>query len=234
MDSSSSSLTIAKKSSLPTSERVLAARGGSSSGLDYEAVESKERRILEEYLHKRNFCNKEVCESLVIRIRASKNRKYDSKGNEIKYYTQYLTPNGSLFTSKADLHEFLTSKEQQSQIDDRKRSYATAVAGLKECYEELPLDCEGATILSWGTINTSQPFHSEYQLFPIGYKCEFNVPDSDLVLGGSTAPIQSLKCEIIESDRSPEFCVEANDNGIQVSAKSEAEVWAKVMRIVIV
>lgn len=207
-------------------------------------LEAKAKRELIQFLENKQIDPKHA-EVYQIHIRLQKKRNSSSGGDHGRksdgpgYSVTYSSPDGSILTSKTDVLNAISESKKRSSISQSKSNamaggnyaskrsdaHAQAKTALREAQAQLPMEIDGITVHSFGTLDTRSGFETLVQLYPVGYKCEQTITGMNFFKG---AVKQRVVCEVGELDGFPEFRITIKANGDTFLASTEVAAWKKV------
>jgi hypothetical protein len=111
------------------------------------------------------------------------------------------------------------NKNQRVINNSKKEFYLRAKEDFEEISCQLPHQFGNILVLSFGEIKSSQNFYTKDKIYPVGYKCEVTIKNSN--------SNNILLVEVVEMDNQLEFMVTLSSNRVLV-VSSEAEIFEKV------
>ena len=144
--------------------------------------------------------------------------------SDSSYSVHYSDKSGSILASKNDVYLYL-EKTPKAALNPaaakRLDAHTRAAKKLGKSIRSLPLDIDGITVVSFGSLSKNESFHTAVKIFPLGYQVEISYP---LARGGT----ETVICEIQSSNALPLFSVRVVSSGRKYTGETEREVWDEV------
>jgi hypothetical protein len=115
---------------------------------------------------------------------------------------------------------------------NNRKSKFNSCEKLLQSYTSLnkPIDINGIKVINFGEIDERDNFQTPIQIYPNGYKCEIIVDDvysRSSRRRSATPSSQTIECEIIIINNSPQFCISNKDTDQIYIGKTELDAWKK-------
>ena len=190
------------------------------------SLETKARRELLAYLSSNGIEATRELQNYEIVVKLPKSERHSDNWRSSTKIV-YTSPDGEVYTSKADVLDALKALKSKASLSHAVRTDVAAAAQKKFnsfMRGGLPADVENIKVVSFGVIDSEySSFHNCVEIYPIGYKVELY--DTNRGRSGQSTNIQ---CEILSRNNHPEFKITKMSTGQAVSASSEASAWKKV------
>ena len=190
------------------------------------SLETKARRELLAYLSSNGIEAARELQNYEIVVKLPKNERHSDNWRSSTKVV-YTSPDGEVFTSKADVLDALKASKGKASLSHSTRTDIAAAAQRKFnsfVRGGLPADVENIKVISFGVIDPeNSSFHNCVEIYPIGYKVELHDANR-----GRSSQSSNLQCEIISRNHQPEFKITRMNTGQVVSASSESSAWKKV------
>lgn len=143
------------------------------------------------------------------------------------------TSNSGLHRSKSSPNSKKNREGKNADLEDgengalKEDAHRSAHAELITAQEHLPFQSGPIQVLHFGKLQpSSPPFHTPVNLYPVGYKSEVTVEHRESPFQPSSK--ETVLCEVLELDGSPEFVLTVQSSGRVFIAPTEDDVWKKV------
>jgi hypothetical protein len=149
--------------------------------------------------------------------------------SDSSYSVHYSDKSGSILASKNDVFLYLEKTPKVAlnpAAAKRLDAHTRAAKKLGKATRSLPLEIDGITIISFGSLSKNENFHTAVKIFPLGYQVEISYP---LARGGA----EVVLCEIQSSSALPLFSARLVSSGRKYSGETERDVWDQVWRYLV-